>query len=166
MGFAWFHAEERRYRRTPTLLTGANPTKLSPPDEVDTVTDPLLARSPDARPLSWLALLPSCRLTEANPLSERRPHLRGVPAKSPLLADRVAAFGLPVAPLGFPRLRAFTRRPAGDCGHRSAHHPVRSPNRSWVPPDHIPTEVNLQYRRSRRPPAFLPPLMLPKQPSR
>lgn len=166
MGFTWFRAERRRCRRNPTLLTGANPTKLSPPDEVDTVTEPLLARSPDARPLTWLALLPSCRSTEANLLSERRPHLRGVPAKSPLLAGRVATSGPPVAPLGFPRLRAFTRRAAGDREHRSAHHPVRSPNRSWVPPDHTPTEVNLRYRPSRRPPAFLPPLLLPKQLSR
>lgn len=32
------------------------PPKLSPPDQVDTVTEPLLARSPNVQPLSWLAL--------------------------------------------------------------------------------------------------------------
>jgi hypothetical protein len=35
------------------------------------------------------------------PLFKSRPHLRGFPARSPLLASRVATTGPPVAPLGF-----------------------------------------------------------------
>jgi hypothetical protein len=62
-------------RQSPQTLY---PSECSPPGKVSTVTVPLLGRSPDAFPLSWLALLPSCTWTEIRLLFERHLHLRGV----------------------------------------------------------------------------------------
>jgi hypothetical protein len=73
----------------------------------------------------WLSS--SSNTTETALFFERSPHLRGVRARSPLLASGVATAGPPDPPLGFPRLRAFTRRLAGDGVHRNAHPPVRGP---------------------------------------
>jgi hypothetical protein len=67
------------------------------------------------QPLPWLTLLPSHAPAETCTLSERRLHLRGCSTESPLPTRRVAAAHRPDAPLGFPRLWAFTQSSAGDC---------------------------------------------------
>jgi len=120
-----------------------NPSECFPPDKVGAVTVPLLGRSPDAMPLSWLALLPSCSPAETGPLFERHLHLRGVQIRSPLLASRVATAGSPDTPLGFPRLRAFTRRSAGDDACRSTHPPVQSPTETgFLQTRHPPKRIS------------------------
>jgi len=126
MGFAWFHAEGRRHRRTPTLLTGADPSERSPPDEVNTVTVPLLGRTPDVLPLTWLALLPSGSPAETVPLSERRPTSGVSPPRvrcSPAALPRPARPLLPWAFLDFElSLVAFI----GDEGHQVLSNPFDS----------------------------------------
>jgi len=60
-------------------------------------------------PLSFRAPAETCTL------SKSRPHLRGVPSKSPLQGPSRCRVGLPDAPLGFLQLQAFTCR----CGRRN-----------------------------------------------
>lgn len=65
---------------------------------------------------------------KADPLSRSRPHLRGFPAKSPLLAGRVATTGSPDAPLGFaPTLGFHPPLLLAARTGRSHSHPVRVP---------------------------------------
>jgi hypothetical protein len=101
LGFAWLRADRQRLRCRPTVPTGAIPSGAFPfrpgghrhraiADSFTVCPAPLV-----------VGLLPSCMTAEAVLHFERRPHLRGFPAGSPLLTRRVAATGSPDAPLGF-----------------------------------------------------------------
>ena len=116
---------------------------------METVTEPE-ARSPVFLPLSWLALLSSYTVAETAVFFERRPHLRGVPAKSPLLTDRVATSGSPDAPLGFFDSELSLVDPLATLSTEVLA-TLFEAQTGWDSPDCEPAEANAQYQRPRRP---------------
>jgi hypothetical protein len=87
------------------------PSEFSPSDQVDTVTEPLLARSPNVLPLSWLALF--CPASRPKPIRSPKvapttgvspPEVRCSPTALPRLVR-------PMLPWASLRLWAFTHRP-------------------------------------------------------
>jgi len=97
-----------------------DPSELSPPDQVDTVTEPLLARSPNDHSLSWLALFCPARSPKLSRSPEvastsgiSLPEVRCSPAALPLLAR-------PMLPWASLRLWALTHRPRWQYGPAEA----------------------------------------------
>jgi hypothetical protein len=89
-------------------------------------------------------------LAETMLLFERRLHLRGVPAKSPLLTDRVATSGSPDAPLGFLDCELSLVDPLATLS-TEALATLFEAQTGWDSPDCVPAEANAQYQRARRP---------------
>jgi len=131
LGFAWLRADRRRFRHHPTVPTGARPFGAFPfrpgGHRHRAIASPF---TECPAPLVVGPLL-SCGLAEARSLLRSRPHLRGFPARSPLLTSRVAAAGSPDAPLGF----------SPTLGSHPSNSPATRTGRSLPRSVRVPTEA-------------------------
>jgi len=143
MGFAWLRAEERRCRRCPDISHRRCTLR----------SFPLLTRWTPSPSHCWLVHRMSCpsrgwpsSVLHDRPKSIRSPEVAptsGVfPARSPLLARRVAATGSPVAPLGF------------------------APTLGFHPPNLLAARTGRSHPHSVRVPTEIGPLRPPDPPKR
>jgi hypothetical protein len=123
-------AETRRCRRSPTVLTGAIPFGAFPSCPGGHRHRAIAGAFTECPSPLVVGPLPRCPPAEADGLFRSRPHLRGFPARSPLLASTLPKLVRPMLPWAFLRLWAFTPDPAGDTRQPKPLAPCSDPDRS------------------------------------
>lgn len=156
MGFTRFPADHRLPPMSDIPLRAPDPSEPSPPDQGDTVTAPLQARSPHVPPLSWLALFrpahrpkPARSSKVASTSGVSRPRVR---CRTTALPRWTARCSLGLLSDSRPSPVVLVGRVSSGRSRDTRCSGARSEERD--PPDGAPTEVDPPGRQDRETRAF------------